>query len=77
MSGPLGDASGSFSLFMKYVNGNSAVVSSCLSSWVGFRGKRSYRHVPVEWGVRRPPFIPVYVLCGEFRVLGANVFKVM
>ncbi len=59
------------------MNGNSLVVSSCLSSWVGCMGKRSYHHVPVVCGVRRPLFNYVYVLCGEFRVSGVKFLKVM
>ncbi len=46
-SGSLGDVSESFFLFMRYVNENSSVVSSCVSGWVGFRGRRAYQHVSV------------------------------
>ncbi len=42
-----------------------------------FMGKGVTRHVPVKWGVRRPPPFSVYGLCGEFRVSVANLFKVM
>ncbi len=75
--GPLGDASGNFPFLMTFVDANSAVVSSCLSVWVGCGGERMHRHAPVEGGVLRPPRSPVYGMCREFRVSGASVFKVM
>ena len=47
------------------------------SDRVEFMGRGITRHVPVEWGVRRPPPIPVYGMCGEFRVSETSFFKVM
>ncbi len=73
----LGDASGSFSLVMTYMNVSFVVVSSYLFGRVGFGGKRIDRHGLVEWGVRRPPLVPVYGMCGEYRVSGASFVRVV
>ncbi len=75
LSGPPGGDAGSISSLIKSVGGNSAAVCSCCSVWVGFRGRRSYRCVPVELGGRYPMCIPVYVLCRVFQVSGANDLK--
>ncbi len=77
LPGFLGNASGSFSLVMASVDVIFAVVCSCLSGRVGFRGKTLNQHGPIEWGVRPPPLIPVYGLCGKFRVSSASCFRVM
>ncbi len=44
---------------------------------VGFSGKGINRHGPVEWGVQRLSLLPSYVMCGEFKVAGASVLKIM
>ncbi len=77
LPGFLGNASGSFSLVMASVDVIVADVCSYLSGRVGFRGKRLNRHGLVEWGVRPPPLIPMYGLCGKFKVSVASFFRVM